>query len=342
MRACRIHRVAPLKAREELVRLEDVPKPIPGPDDVLIEVRACGVCHTELDELEGRTPPPRLPVIPGHQVVGTIVETGERVSRSRIGEEVGVAWIHSACGRCAYCHSGRENLCPEFRGCGRDVDGGYAEYLRAPAIFALPLPRGLDPHHAAPLLCAGAVGLRAIRLCDLVNGEPVGLTGFGASGHLTLQMLRHLYPASRLLVFARNPAERAFALDLGADWAGDTTDTPPAKPGAIIDTTPAWKPVLAALAALASGGRLVINAIAKEHDDRDEWLRIDYPRHLWREKVLRTVANVTRADVSDCLDLALKVPLRPEIEWFELDQADQALRALRGATQRGARVLRIR
>jgi propanol-preferring alcohol dehydrogenase len=342
MRAWRIHRLASLDELEDALQLDTVERPQPGPGEVLVRVSACGICHTELDELEGRTPPPRLPVIPGHQAVGTVVGVGDGVPGQRLDEAVGVAWIHSACGHCEHCLAGRENLCPEFRGCGRDADGGYAEYLRVPAGYALPLPTGLDPDLAAPLLCAGAVGLRAIRLCGLQDGETVGLTGFGASGHLSLQMLQQLFPRSPVFVFARNPDERIFAEELGADWTGDTTATPPCPPAAIIDTTPAWKPVLAALAALAPGGRLVINAIAKESGDRDQWLDLDYQRHLWREKVLRTVTNVTREDVADCLALAARARLRPEIEWYDFDRADAALRALRGGAQRGARVLRIR
>jgi propanol-preferring alcohol dehydrogenase len=279
---------------------------------------------------------------PGHQVVGRVVAEGPDCQASLVGRRVGVAWIHSSCGACDYCRSGLENLCAEFRGCGRDADGGYAEYMTVPEPYAHPLPDALETATAAPLLCAGAVGLRAIRLCGLKDGEAVGLTGFGASGHLVLQMLGHLYPASPRYVFARNPDERAFALELGADWAGDTEDAPPSAPAAIIDTTPAWRPVLAALAALAPAGRLVINAIAKEAGDLDEWRGLDYQRHLWREKILRTVTNVTRADVRDCLKLAAEIPLAPRVRTYPLEQAAEALASIRAGGQPGAAVLTLR
>jgi len=341
MRARRIARIEPVDADWEGLEAARLEVPDPGQGEVLLRVIACGVCHTELDEIEGRTPPPRLPVIPGHQVIGEVVAEGPGCELGLTGQRVGVGWIHSSCGNCAFCTGGRENLCPEFWGCGRDADGGYAEFMRVPEQFAVPVPEPLDSLSAAPLLCAGAVGLRAIRLCGLADGQPVGLTGFGASGHLVLQMLGHLYPASPVYVFARSPRERGFALELGADWAGDTADAPPRPPAAIIDTTPAWKPVLAALAALEPGGCLVINAIAKEAGDLDELLKLDYQKHLWRERVLRTVTNVTRADIRDCLDLAARIPLQAAVEAYPLEGASEALRAVRSGGQRGARVLQI-
>jgi propanol-preferring alcohol dehydrogenase len=210
-----------------------------------------------------------------------------------------------------------------------------------PADFAHPLPDGMDPLHTAPLLCAGAVGLRAIRLCDLRDGETAGLTGFGASGHIVLPMLRHLYPGSHIVVFARNHVERAFAMELGADWAGDTQHTPPWPLDAVIDTTPAWTPVLAALERLAPGGRLVINAIAKESGDKPVLLDLDYPRQLWREKVVRSVTNVTRADVREALALAVEIPLRPEVTPYPFEAAPRALLAMRAGGGRGARVLMV-
>jgi propanol-preferring alcohol dehydrogenase len=341
MRAMRIHRTGPMDGRAAPLAADRVETPRPGPGELLLRVHACGVCHTEIDEIEGRTPPPRLPMTPGHQVVGTVVTEGPKCCRDLLRKRVGVAWIHSACGSCEWCLEGRENLCPGFRACGRDAPGGYAEYMTVPEAFAHRLPDGIGDLEATPLLCAGAVGYRALRLCQLQNGQLLGLTGFGASGHLVLQMARHLYPDSPIHVFARAGAEREFALSLGAAWAGATTDQPPAPLQAIIDTTPAWLPVLAAMEALAPGGRLVINAIRKEAGDRAELAGLDYDRHLWREKSLTTVANVTRHDVAECLRLAAEIPLQPHVTPFALEEANRALAELKQGGIRGAKVLRI-
>jgi propanol-preferring alcohol dehydrogenase len=315
--------------------------PSPGPGEVLIRILACGVCHTEIDEIEGRTPPSQLPMTPGHQVVGTVVAQGPGCRLGLLQQRVGVAWIHSACGECNWCRQGLENLCPDFRACGRDAPGGYAEYMVVSESFAHPVPESIDDLEATPLLCAGAVGFRALRLCRLENGQSLGLTGFGASGHLVLQFARHLYPDSCLCVFARSAKEREFASQLGANWTGQTTDRPPQGLDAIIDTTPAWLPVVAALEALAPGGRLVINAIRKEAGDRCVLTDLDYDRHLWREKTLQTVANVTRRDVTECLRLSAEMPLKPHVTAYELEQANRALLELKRGGIRGAKVLRM-
>jgi propanol-preferring alcohol dehydrogenase len=342
MRAMRIHQLGSIESDSEPLVADEVPIPVPRTGELLLEIRACGVCRTELDEIEGRTPPPTLPVIPGHQVIGEVVQLGPGCRTNRLGQRVGVAWIHSACGQCDWCRRGLENLCPGFRACGRDAHGGYAEFMTIGENFCYPLPDALSDDHAAPLLCAGAVGYRALRLCGIQDGDTLGLTGFGASAHLVLQMARYLYPASQLLVFARNPAEREFALELGADWAGDTMDHPSVDLSAIIDTTPAWRPVLAALERLQPGGRLVINAIRKEPHDQEVLQDLDYASHLWREKQLRSVANVTRLDVRQCLELAAAAPLQPEVTGYPLEQANLALRALKAGTIRGAKVLQIK
>jgi len=339
MRALEIERLVEIGPDSEPLVLRHRPVPEPGPGEILVEVAACGVCHTELDEIEGRTPPARLPMIPGHQVVGRVVAEGHGCVLGLLGRRVGVAWIHSACGECRWCLEGRENLCPGFRACGRDAPGGYAEFMTVAEAFASPVPEALADAEATPLLCAGAVGLRSLRLAELRDGQPLGLTGFGASGHLVLQMARHLYPRSPVSVFARSERERRFAIELGAAWAGDTEDTPPAAPAAIIDTTPAWRPVLAALAALAPGGTLVINAIRKEAKDAGLLADLDYDRHLWREKRVQSVANVTRADVRRTLELAVEIPLRPRIERFALEDANRALREIKAGHLRGAKVL---
>ncbi len=268
----------------------DAPVPVPRNDEVLIHVSACGVCHTELDEIEGRTPPPSLPVIPGHQVVGTVIDAGEDASLFTTGDRVGAAWIYSSCGECTYCASGEDNLCPEFLATGRDRDGGYAEYMLAREGYIYPIPAAFSDAEAAPLLCAGAIGLRSLRLAGLSDGGALGLTGFGASGHLVLKTALHLYPQSHVYVFARSTAEREFAESLGAIWTGDTEAAPPVHLNAIIDTTPVWKPVVEALKNLAPGGRLVINAIRKEDGDKDYLLKLDYARDLWMEKEIKSVA----------------------------------------------------
>lgn len=341
MRAMRIHRLGPMDGRADPLTADRVETPTPAPSELLLSVHACGVCHTEIDEIEGRSPPAKLPMTPGHQVVGTVVGEGPDCRLGLLHERVGVAWIHGACGTCEWCLQGRENLCPEFRACGRDAAGGYAEFMTVPETFAHRIPDGIGDLEATPLLCAGAVGFRALRLCQLENGQPLGLTGFGASGHLVLQMANHLYPDSPVHVFARSVEEREFALSLGAAWAGGTTDKPAMSLNAVIDTTPAWLPVLSAMEALAPGGRLVINAIRKEDGDRQVLAELDYDLHLWREKSITTVANVTRRDVADCLRLAAEIPLRPHVTPYPLEEANRALAELRLGGIRGAKVLRI-
>jgi propanol-preferring alcohol dehydrogenase len=319
----------------------ELPVPEPGEGEVRIRVSVCGVCHTELDEIEGRTPPPRLPVVLGHQVVGRVDALGSGVQNLREGDRVGVPWIFSACGQCKHCREGNENLCPWFRATGRDADGGYAEAMTVPAAFAIPIPEIFSDVEAAPLLCAGAIGYRSMKLTDLEDGETLGLTGFGASAHLVLKMVRHRYPNTRVYVFARSEGERAFACELGAVWAGDPAEESPEKLAAIIDTTPAWQPVVSALRNLEPEGRLVINAIRKEERDKEALLGLDYPRDLWLEKEIKSVANVARSDVREFLALAAEIPIRPETQEFSLEQANEALRELKARKIRGAKVLRI-
>ncbi|HSG81149.1 MAG TPA: zinc-dependent alcohol dehydrogenase family protein [Gemmatimonadota bacterium] len=341
MKAMLLRRLCDLETERRPLELADLPVPEPAATELLIKVAACGVCHTELDEIEGRTPPPQLPVILGHQAVGRVAALSDGVSSHAVGDRVGVAWIFSACGACELCRSGEENLCADFRATGRDVNGGYAQYMTVHEDFAHPIPDAFSDAQAAPLLCAGAIGYRSLRLANLEDGRRLGLTGFGASGHLVLKMVRHRYPSSDVYVFARSKRERAFAIELGAAWAGDTTDAAPEMLHAIIDTTPVWKPVVEALAQLAPGGRLVINAIRKEHVDQDYLLKLEYPEHLWMEKEIKSVANVARRDVREFLELAAEMGLQPEIEEFPLEEANQALLELKTSKIRGAKVLRI-
>ena len=333
MRAMLLTRTGPMSRDIDPLEPAEIPRPQPRAGEVRIRVLTCGVCHTELDEIEGRTAPPALPVVPGHEVVGIVDALGKGVTAHAPGDRVGVGWIHDSSG------GERENLSESFRATGRDANGGYAEYMTVPERYAYPVPAAFTALEAAPLLCAGAVGYRALKLAGLENGEALGLTGFGGSAHLVLQLAKHLYPASRVAVFARDPAQREQALALGADWAGATTERAPFPPDAIIDTTPAWRPVVEALASLGRGGRLVINAIRKEDGDREALLGIRYETHLWHEKQIRTVANVTAADIAAFLPLAAAIPLQPEVEAYPLDRANDALRDLRFGPIRGAKVL---
>ncbi|MGH7619932.1 MAG: zinc-dependent alcohol dehydrogenase family protein [Gemmatimonadaceae bacterium] len=343
MRAQVLDRAAPFESSPwRPLRLDDVPAPTPGADDLLVRVNVCAVCRTDLDIAEGRLVPPRYPVVPGHQVVGRVAAVGANVRAFSEGDRVGVAWIHWADGVCEWCRKGLENLCPRFQATGCDVQGGYADLMTVPAAFAHVIPSGIDDVAASPLLCAGAIGWRSLRLTNLSDGEPLGLTGFGASGHLVLQLARRRFPRSPVFVFARAESERAFAMTLGAAWAGDTGDAPPEQLSAIIDTTPAWKPVIAALRVLRPGGRVVINAIRKETRDQSELLSLDYGRDLWKEREIKSVANVTRADVRETLDAASQGDIHATVEELPLERANEALEQQRGSGGiRGSRVLRV-
>jgi propanol-preferring alcohol dehydrogenase len=341
MKAMVIDRITDLSRDEKPLRLTNRPEPVAGPGQVVVQVSACGVCHTELDEIEGRTPPPRLPVVPGHQVVGRVVARGPGSTLHSLGDRVGIAWIYSACGECKFCLEGNENLCANFQATGRDADGGYAQIMMVPESYAYPIPDVFSDAEAAPLLCAGAIGYRSLRLAALSDGENLGLTGFGASAHLVLKMARYLYPSSPVFVFARSEGEREFARELGAAWAGDMEDEAPARLRSIIDTTPVWKPILEALRNLEPGGRVVVNAIRKEDTDKASLLQLDYAAHLWMEKEIKSVANVARRDVREFLRLAADMRVRPEVEEYALEEANRALVDLKQRRIRGAKVLRV-
>lgn len=341
MKAMALTKVAPLEDNPRPLELIERPDPTPGPAEIVLNVTVCGVCHTELDEIEGRLLPRFLPIVLGHQVVGRVAALGEGVNQWDIEDRAGVAWIYSACGRCDRCVSGEENLCQEFRGTGRDADGGYAEKIVVPAAFAHRIPPSLADHEVAPLLCAGAIGYRALRLAGLQDYGRLGLMGFGASGHLVLKMVRARWPAVEVFVFSRNPAEQQLARDLGAVWTGEIADRPPVPLDAMIDTTPVWRPVVEALACLRSGGRLVINAIRKEDRDKQALLAVDYAEHIWWEKEIKSVANVTRQDVREFLELAAQAGIKPLVREYPLSDANQALNDLKRGGIPGAKVLRI-
>jgi propanol-preferring alcohol dehydrogenase len=333
MKAMVMTRIVSIRDEPEPLELVELPIPEPGAGEIRIEVSACGVCHTELDEIEGRTPPPRFPVVPGHEVIGRVDKAGRNATRFKQGDRVGVGWIHSSCG------GEHENIDAAFSATGRDVNGGYAEYMTVPEAYAYPIPAIFSDAEAAPLLCAGGVGYRSLRLTGLKNGEPLGLTGFGGSAHLVLQISRYLYPDSPVYVFARDAGAREFAIELGATWAGETCERAPVALQAIIDTTPAWTPVVEALANLRPGGRLVINAIRKEDGDKDYLLQLRYHEHLWMEREIKSVANVTHDDIAEFLPIAAAIPLKPEVQTYPLDQANRALSELKQGGVRGAKVL---
>ncbi len=341
MKTAVLEKITNVRDNPQPLSFVDVPDPVPGKRQILIRVSACGVCHTELDEIEGRTPPSSFPFILGHQIVGVVKALGPQAMKFSEGQRVGIGWIGSACGKCPACKRGLDNLCRDFKATGRDLPGGYAQYVVVAEDFAFSIPDIFSDAQAAPLLCAGAIGYRSLRLTGLSDGQPLGLTGFGASAHLVLHLARHLYPHSEVFVFARSERERKFALELGAVWTGDTTEKSPRKLAAIIDTTPVWKPVVEALENLAPGGRLVINAIRKEDGDKDQLLRLDYPLHLWQEKEIKSVANVARRDIEEFLALAAQIPIIPEVEEYPLTDANRALVELKAGIIRGAKVLRM-
>jgi propanol-preferring alcohol dehydrogenase len=342
MKAMILKQLCDLNQDRSLLELAEFPYPSCKEDEVVVEVATCGVCRTELDEIEGRTPPSFFPMILGHEIVGRVVEKGSQVQKLKIGDRVGIAWIHSSCGHCSYCLEGRENLCAEFKATGRDAHGGYAEYTVVKEDYAFLLPPVISDEEAAPLLCAGAVGYRSLKLGNVQNGMNIGFSGFGASAHLVLKAAQQLFPFSKLYVLTRNQKEQDFARELGATWAGDFEEEPPEKLHLIIDTTPAWKPVVLSLRHLERGGRLVINAIRKERGDQDFLLQLSYSEDLWMEKEVKSVANVTRADVQEFLQLAAEVSIRPEIQLYPLEDANKALLELKDGKIRGAKVLRIK
>lgn len=341
MKAFILEGITSLKENRQPLKQADMPVPVCSDEEILVKISACGVCHTELDEIEGRTPPPHFPVILGHQIVGRVVERGAKAKKIAPNSRVGIGWIYNSCGKCSQCLTGKENLCADFQATGRDADGGYAEYIKINQDFAFPIPEIFSDSQAAPLLCAGAIGYRSLRLANLVDGQNLGLTGFGASAHLVLKLSQFLYPRSKIFVFARAERERNFARELGAVWAGDTAEQSPEKLHAIIDTTPAWKPVVEGLKNLAPAGRLVINAIRKEELDKEYLLKLDYEEHVWQEKEIKSVANVVRFDIEEFLKLAAKIPIIPEVEEYPLEDANRALIELKEGKIKGAKVLKI-
>jgi len=318
----------PRQVEEHPLQRVDRPLPEPGPDEVLIKVRACGVCHTDLHIVEGQIPLPRLPLVPGHQVIG-VVESGSAPLLP--GTRVGVGWLNRTCGTCPFCRSGKENLCAEARFTGYHVDGGFASYLTAPREFLYTLPELFSDLEAAPLLCAGIIGYRALRLCGALSGERLALFGFGASAHLTLQIARHR--GLEVYVFTRSPARRRQALELGAAWAGEAGETAPALADRAILFAPAGHLIPQALRALRRGGTLAIAVIYL-----DQVPRFDY-RLLFEERCIRSVTASTRQDGRDLLQAASEVPVRVQTEPFTFGEANRALSLMKTGDLQGAAVL---
>ena len=321
-------------AEKEPLQRMGLPVPVPGPGEILVKVSVCGVCHTELDEIEGRLKP-RLPIVLGHEVVGRVQSMGQGSKIFNRGDRVGIAWIRSACGQCAFCQEGNENLCPKFQATGCDADGGYAEYATVLEDFAYPIPKRFSDAEAAPLLCAGAIGYRDLRLSGIKKGETLGLFGFGASAHIVLQVAK--YWGCEVFVFTRSEEHQKLAMKLGAAWAGGIEEKPSRKLNAAIDFTPVGETVPGAMDILEKGGRLVLAVIRK----RNPIPSLDYTRHLWDEKEIKSVANITRKDARDFLSLAAEIPIIPEVEEFSLEEANRALMLLKQGRIQGAAVLRM-
>ena len=328
-----------LSIDERPLRLVDLRKPIPGLDQILVRVSACGVCHTELDEIEGRVSPSTFPMILGHEIVGRVEGLGLGADKFKKGDRVGIAWINWACGHCPFCLKGEENLCDTAKWTGKDAHGGYAQYTVVSEDFAYPIPERFTDLEAAPLLCAGVVGYRALRLSGMENGGVLGLYGFGASAHIIIQVAKYKYPEGKVFVFTRpqQKEHQDLARQLGADWVGATGDTPPEKLNCAIDFTPVGEPVRQALRNLQKGGRVIVNAIRKTTPIPE----LDYTEHVWYEKELKSVANVTRRDAQEFLPLAAEIPIVPETQEFRLEEANEALILLKEGRMRGAGVLRM-
>ncbi|MEM4732281.1 MAG: zinc-dependent alcohol dehydrogenase family protein [Desulfurococcaceae archaeon] len=301
--------------------LSEIETPTIGEDDVLIKVSKCGVCRTDLHIVEGELKPPRLPIVPGHQVVGTVVDAGKNVSGVAVGERVGVPWLYYACGRCKYCTRGLENLCLNALFTGYNVNGGYAEYIVAKADFVHKIPENIDDLHAAPLLCAGAIGYRALRLSGVGENDLLGLFGYGSSAHLVLQIAVKM--GIKVYVYTSSPWKVEHAIKHGAEWAGLPSEAPPVELDAAIVFAPASTVFIEALKRLRGGGRVVLAEIYMTPIEH-----LDYSL-LWREREVKTVANVTRKDVREVLELASTLGVKPDVTVFELSRANDALKVLK-------------
>jgi len=321
-------------AAESPLELMDVPVPDVGPEDILIRVRCCGVCHTDLHAVEGELPKAKLPLIPGHEVIGVVERVGEKAGRFEVGQRVGAAWLRSACGVCRFCVSGRENLCESARFNGCDADGGYAEYMALPEKFAYTVPERFPDDEAAPLMCAGIVGYRALELSGIEPGGVLGLYGFGASAHIAIQVAKHR--GVRVFVFSRSPEHRALASELGADWTGTATDELPAKLTSAVIFAPVGSLYLDALRVLDRGGTVVSAGIHMSPIPE-----LDYDGLLYHERRMSSVANATRKDGEELLNAAAEIPVRTTVRTFPLEAANEVLQMMKAARINGAAVFQI-
>ncbi|MBW8035164.1 MAG: zinc-dependent alcohol dehydrogenase family protein [Planctomycetes bacterium] len=335
MKAMLLTRIGPVE--DKCLELVGMPKPEPKENEVLVKVSVCGACHTDLDEAEGRLTPTMMPIVPGHQVVGTVNEKGKSVARFKIGQRVGITWLYWACGQCSFCKSGNENLCDNAKWTGKDANGGYAEYIVIDENFVYPLPESFTDAQVAPLLCAGVIGYRTLRLAKVNDKQIIGLYGFGACAHILIQVIKYKFPNNPVFVFTKTQEHAELAKSLGADWTGRSSDNPPAKLNIAIDFTPVGQCVRDALEALERGGRLVINAIRKETVIPE----LEYAKYLWFEKEIKSVANVTRTDAEEFLPLAAQIPITSTIEEFSLEDANEVLIRIKHSKLRAAAVLRI-
>lgn len=334
MKACVLKTIAPIE-QNPLVLLE-VPKPEPGGNQVLVRVQACGICRTDLHVIEGELPPRKSPLIPGHQIVGRIEQIGANVTQLKSGDRVGIPWLHQTCGACEYCREGKENLCENATFTGWGVDGGYAEYTVAPADFVYPIPAAFSDLAAAPLLCAGIIGFRSLRLAGLSGkapGKRLGLYGFGNAAHVAIQVARHW--GVDVFAFTRDARHQQLALELGAVWAGGAMDEPPTKLDSAIIFAPAGELVIAALKTLKKGGTLALGGI-----HMSQIPPLDY-QLLYHERVLRSVANNTRQDGMDFLRTAAEIPIQTHVQIYPLPETNAALNALKHDAIRGAAVIEI-
>jgi len=335
MRAMILKKSCPIEERP--LELADLPVPKPADNEILVKVSVCGACHTDLDEAEGRLTPTKSPVVPGHQIVGTVADKGKTVTKFKTGDRVGITWLYSSCGKCSFCHTGQENLCNDAKWTGKDADGGYAEYMVILQDFAYLLPEMFSDSQAAPLLCAGVIGYRTVRLAQITDGQTIGLYGFGACAHIVIQIIKHKFPNSPVFVFTKTTEHGRLAKKLGAAWTGRAGDEPPAKLNRAMDFTPVGECVRDALLVLEKGGRLIINAIRKETPVP----QLDYTEYLWLEREIKSVANVTGADAEEFLPLAAQIPIVPTIEEFALEQANEVLLSIKRSKIRAAAVLRV-
>ena len=316
------------------LQLVDFPVPEPGPEDVLLRIKVCGVCHTDLHTVEGELPEVKLPIIPGHQIIGTVEKMGEKASRFKEGERIGVAWLYSSCTRCGYCTLENENLCESARFTGYHVNGGYAEYMVVPEKFAYVIPEIFSDEEASPLLCAGIIGYRALRLSEIKPGQRLGLYGFGASAHVAIQVAVHW--GCQVHVFTRSEDHRKLAEKLGAVWMGTSKDDPPAKMDSSIIFAPAGELVLDALRILDKGGTVALAGIYMTPIPE-----MDYMKYLYHERILRSVANATRQDGEELLKIAAEIPIRTTTQVFSLEEAIKALKLLKEGKINGAAILKI-